>query len=164
VACWDLPHLARFLEGVQDDDLFALWWLVGLRPIRRGELVGLRWAELDFVSRELTIREQVTVTDRTVRVGPPKSMAGLRALALDETTVEIFWAHWRVPRPGVAMVGRRSRAIRCSPARTGTSCNQTGRRTGSSAWCGIWICRRCGCTTCGMVRSAWPVRPVFRSR
>jgi len=95
VACWDVSHLARFLEAVQDDDLFALWWLAGVRLMRRGELVGLRWADLDLVRRELTVREQVTVTDRQERVGPPKSMAGLRTLALDETTVAIFWAHWR---------------------------------------------------------------------
>jgi len=31
VACWGIQHLARFLEEVQDDRLFALWWLVGLR-------------------------------------------------------------------------------------------------------------------------------------
>jgi integrase len=67
----------------------------GLRPIRRGELAGLRWADLNLVGRELTIREQVTVTDRRERVGPPKSMAGQRTLALDETTIEVFWAHWR---------------------------------------------------------------------
>lgn len=95
MACWDLPHLARSLEGIQDDKLFALWWLAGLRPIRRGELAGLRWADLDFTGRELTIREQITVVGRKERVGPPKSMAGQRTLALDEMTIDVLWAHWR---------------------------------------------------------------------
>lgn len=90
VACWDLPHLGRFLEGVEDDRLFALWWLVALLGPRRGELAGLRWRDVDLVGRQLSVREQVTVVDRQVRVGPPKSQAGLRTIALDETSVAIF--------------------------------------------------------------------------
>jgi len=90
VACWDLPHLGRFLEVVQEDRLFALWWLVGLHGLRRGELAGLRWQDLDLVCRELTVREQVVDIGGRTHVGPPKSLAGLRTLALDETTVAIF--------------------------------------------------------------------------
>ena len=46
VAVWDVPHVARFLEAVQDDPLFALWWLVALRGPRRGEIAGLAWTAL----------------------------------------------------------------------------------------------------------------------
>ncbi|MCP2323456.1 integrase [Hamadaea flava] len=90
VACWDLPHLGRFLEAVQDDRLFALWWLVALHGLRRGELAGLRWQDLDLVGRELTVREQMIVIDGQTLLGPPKSEAGRRTLALDETSVKIF--------------------------------------------------------------------------
>jgi len=95
VACWDLPHLGRFLEAVQDDRLCGLWWLVGLYGLRRGELAGLRWQDLDLVGRELSIREQVIDVDGRMHVGPPKSLVGLRTLALDETTVAIFQQHRR---------------------------------------------------------------------
>jgi len=43
---------------VHGDDLFALWWLV-----------GLRWAGVDFTALEMTVQEQVIVTDRYVRIG-----------------------------------------------------------------------------------------------
>ncbi len=59
VAVWDVPHVARFLEAVQDDPLFALWWLVALRGPRRGEIAGVRWEDIDLFAGELTIREQV---------------------------------------------------------------------------------------------------------
>ncbi len=95
VACWEIAHLARFLEQMQDDRLFALWWLVGLRGPRRGELAALRWRDLDFASAELTIREQIVVINGVEHLGPTKSAAGVRTLALDETTVKIMWAHWR---------------------------------------------------------------------
>src|SRR5438270_731074 len=37
VAVWTAGHLAAFLTAVVDDSLFALWWLIGLRGLRRGE-------------------------------------------------------------------------------------------------------------------------------
>src|SRR5947208_1909591 len=87
VAVWDVPHVARFLEAVQDDPLFALWWLVALRGPRRGDIAGLRWEDIDLFAGELTIREQVILIDGVGYLGPPKSAAGVRVLALDEVSV-----------------------------------------------------------------------------
>jgi hypothetical protein len=44
VAVWTGPQLAEFLDFVGEDRLFAMWWLVALRDLRRGEAAGLRWA------------------------------------------------------------------------------------------------------------------------
>ena len=87
VACWDLPHLSRFLREVRDERLFSLWWLLALRGLRRGEACALRWADLDLVAGTLWVREQVQVIAGTVYIGPTKSAAGVRMLALDEQTV-----------------------------------------------------------------------------
>jgi len=95
VAVWDLKHLARFLEAVRDDPLFALWWLVALRGPRRGEIAGLRWEDIDLAAAELSIKEQVIVVGGKEYLGPPKSPAGVRTLALDEATVAILWELWR---------------------------------------------------------------------
>ncbi|WP_327007565.1 site-specific integrase [Dactylosporangium sp. NBC_01737] len=84
VAVWDLPELARFLRAVRGDALFPLCWLVALRGLRRGEIVGLRWEDVDLVAGELTVREQVLVIGGEEQAGPPKSVAGVRTLALDE--------------------------------------------------------------------------------
>jgi hypothetical protein len=43
VAVWTSGHLAVFLDTVTADQLFALWWLIALRGLRRGETCGLRW-------------------------------------------------------------------------------------------------------------------------
>jgi len=51
VAVWTADQLAEFLGSVNQDPLFALWWLAGLRGLRRGELCGLRWS--DHVSQRL---------------------------------------------------------------------------------------------------------------
>lgn len=67
-----------------DDPLFPLWWLVALRGLRRGEVVALRDEDFDDHLRELRVRRQLLLVDGRVHVGPPKSAAGVRVLALDD--------------------------------------------------------------------------------
>ena len=43
VAVWTVAHLATFLDLVTADRLFAVWWLIALRGLHRGEAAGLRW-------------------------------------------------------------------------------------------------------------------------
>jgi len=112
VAVWNVPHVARFLEAVQDDPLFALWWLVALRGARRGEIAGLRWEDIDLFAGELTIREQVIVIDGVEHLGPPKSAAGVRVLALDEVSVQILWALWREQLRHYGRVDPKARVFR----------------------------------------------------
>lgn len=94
VAVWDVDHVARFLEGVQGDPMFPLWWLVALRGLRRGEAAALRGADLDPASQKLHVREQIILIDGVYHVSPPKSMAGVRLLALDEFTTDLLRRHW----------------------------------------------------------------------
>jgi integrase len=63
VAVWTVEQLTEFLSFVRDDRLFALWWLIALRGLRRVEVAGLRWIDLDTERRELTIACQLIHTD-----------------------------------------------------------------------------------------------------
>jgi integrase len=95
VAVWDVHHVAKFLEGVQDDPLFPMWWLIALRGLRRGEVAALRGADLDATGRYLWVREQILQVDGARHVSPPKSMAGVRLLALDDFTAGLLRRHWQ---------------------------------------------------------------------
>jgi integrase len=69
---------------------FPLWWLIALRGLRRGEAVALRGKDLDVEFRELSVQRQLLVIDGKVHLGPPKSAAGARTLALDEFTNQLL--------------------------------------------------------------------------
>jgi integrase len=93
VAVWTVEHLATFLTAVAGDSLYALWWLIGLRGLRRGEACGLRWSEVDLDRGILfVVRNRTTVGYRVVE-GPPKTAAGVRAIALDAHTVHVLRKH-----------------------------------------------------------------------
>jgi integrase len=48
VAVWTTQQLAAFLKFVAEDRLYAMWRLIALRGLRRGESAGLRWVDVDL--------------------------------------------------------------------------------------------------------------------
>ena len=71
VAVWTLRQLVGFLTGVGNDRLAALWWLIALRGLRRGEAAALDRDDLDSESRELTITRQLIALPGELYCGPP---------------------------------------------------------------------------------------------
>jgi len=95
VAVWTARQAAEFLDQVAEDRLFAVWWLIALRGLRRGEAAGLRWEDVDFDRRQITIAQQLTMCGRTLVVSLPKSAASRRTVAVDRRTADVLRAHAR---------------------------------------------------------------------
>ncbi|GAA3535707.1 tyrosine-type recombinase/integrase [Nonomuraea rosea] len=93
VAVWTTEHLTAFLDYVREDALYPLWWLAALRGLRRGELAGLRWADISLETRELTVVQQLIHVNGRLRVVPPKSAASQRTIALDTETIRLLRRH-----------------------------------------------------------------------
>lgn len=121
VAVWTATQLAAFLDYVRDDGMFAMWWLMGLRGLRRGEAAGLRWAEVDLHAGQLSVVRQRTTAGYDVFEGPPKSEASRRVVALDRYTVQVLRQHrerqqeQRARRAGVGKVCHDSGYVFTSP-------------------------------------------------
>jgi len=81
---WSSSELARFLESVRDDRLFACWRFLAMTGCRRGEALGLRWRDLDLDGGRATV-VQTVVGNRAV--SEAKTERGRRTIALDEATV-----------------------------------------------------------------------------
>ncbi len=98
VAVWTSQQVAEFLRYVDSDRLSAMWWLIALRGLRRGEVAGLRWVDVDLDARVVMICQQRIAYGHTVAVGPPKTAASRRTIALDRHTVQTLRAHRRRQR------------------------------------------------------------------
>src|SRR6266700_2266320 len=59
VGVWTAEQTAQFLHYVRDNRRYALFHLVALRGLRRGEAAGLRWSDLDLDARTLTVTGQL---------------------------------------------------------------------------------------------------------
>lgn len=84
---WSPEQLRRFLDLVADDRLYAVWLLMATTGMRRGEVVGLRWSDVDLEAGRLSVVQTIVTVNREVLVSEPKTTCGRRSIAFDATTV-----------------------------------------------------------------------------
>ena len=85
---WNLEQVARFLSVEQNEPHDALWRLILVCGLRRGEVLGLRWSDVDLVDAVVTIRQTRTVAAGRVITETPKTRKGRRTVAIDPGTVD----------------------------------------------------------------------------
>ena len=90
---WTTEQLSAFLTHVADDRLYALWRLLAMTGMRRGEALGLGWEDLDMESGAVTIRRTWIPVDGVAQFSEPKSRNSRRTMALDPVTLEAMKAH-----------------------------------------------------------------------
>ncbi|WP_239079988.1 site-specific integrase, partial [Paractinoplanes brasiliensis] len=93
VMVWTPDQTGRFLDYVARDELYALFHLIALRGLRRGEACGLRWEDVDLQRRELVVAVQLVDNGGHIEESEPKSDAGSRIVALDADTVSVLRRH-----------------------------------------------------------------------
>lgn len=64
---WNAEQVTTFLAASQHDRLYVAWLIALTCGLRRGELGGLRWRDIDFGARTLTVASQRT-TDASTQV------------------------------------------------------------------------------------------------
>ncbi|MEU3310984.1 tyrosine-type recombinase/integrase [Nocardiopsis sp. NPDC006832] len=70
--------------------LHPLFHLIAVKGLRRGEAVGLPWANTRLTDAEADIRTQVVQLSWTTFTSTPKSEAGQRTITLDTDTVKVL--------------------------------------------------------------------------
>jgi integrase len=90
---WSPGQLRAFLDQVRGDSLYAAWLLLATTGMRRGEVAGLRWSDVDLEVGRVSPRRPRVVVDYEVVVSVPKTAKGRRSLALDPVTVTALRQH-----------------------------------------------------------------------
>ena len=92
---WTPDELARFLTTIGTNPLYPLVRLAAMSGLRRGELCGLRWSDLDLDFALVSVRQQViTGANGTLYVGPLKTKKSRRTIDIDARTVATLKS-WR---------------------------------------------------------------------
>lgn len=85
---WTPEELHQFLTAVADDELYPLLRLTAMTGLRRGEVVGLLWRDVDLDAGRVLVRRQIgAVQHQPVVKEYPKSDHGRRVVDIDPTTV-----------------------------------------------------------------------------
>jgi integrase len=90
---WTAAEARAFLRHVERDRLHACYFLALTTGMRRGELLGLRWSDVDLDGARLSIRQTLVSVGYEMRFSQPKTDRSRRSLSLDPATVTALQGH-----------------------------------------------------------------------
>jgi integrase len=102
---WTPAQLRVFFAGVAHHRLAAAYLLAATTGMRRGEVLGVRWRDVDFNGRRLRVRQTILSVEYKLTFGRPKTRRGERDIALDAETMRVLTAHWAAQRHEKQLLG-----------------------------------------------------------
>jgi integrase len=90
---WTPEQVRSFLAHVAGDRLEALWVLAASSGMRRSELLGLRWADVDLDGASLNVRQVFVVYGKIRAMKEPKTPASRRTIPLAAQAVTALRSH-----------------------------------------------------------------------
>ena len=96
-----IAQVKHFLKATKDHRLHALWVVALTTALRQGEILGLRWDDVDLVTGQLTVRASLRPIppafraegDPRLQKVEPKTDNAYRAVPLPRVTVDALTAH-----------------------------------------------------------------------
>ena len=90
---WSPAELATFLAAIEGNRNEALFRLLAMTGMRRSEVVGLRWSDVNLDRHRLTVNQAATVVDGDENIDTPKTRRSRRVIDLDADTVSLLQRH-----------------------------------------------------------------------
>ena len=83
-----IEQLTSFLWEAKDSGVFEMYYVELATGLRRGELLGLKWEDIDFEHGNLRVKRQVARINGEVVEAPLKTKNAYRTLPLAEDTIQ----------------------------------------------------------------------------
>lgn len=90
---WSAEDLGLFLEHARADRLYAAFVLLATTGMRRGEVLGLRWRDVNLDGGWLSIEQTLATVEDRILIGPAKTPRSRRRIALDSATIAVLRRH-----------------------------------------------------------------------
>jgi len=88
-------EVKMFLDIAASDRLEAMWTMAVYTGLRQGELLGLRWEDIDLERWRLGVRQTIQRIGGELIVGAPKSRSSRRSVPILEPAREVL-RQWKV--------------------------------------------------------------------
>jgi integrase len=89
-------EITATLAALVDTDLYPIVAMALATGMRRGELLSLRWVDVDLDGAAIHVERSLEVTkSHGYRFKSPKTRAGLRTISIPENTVDMLREHRR---------------------------------------------------------------------
>jgi integrase len=137
---WTAPELRLFLREAAGHRLFAAFWLLANTGLRRSELLGLQWDDIDLDHASVSINRVLVSVGYQLHESRGKTPNSRRSIDLDPTTVSVLsaWKTWQSAERGSVGIDRPGgcspmlRATRSTPTRSPKPSNGSPTGPGSA--------------------------------
>ena len=112
----DEDQTATLLEGAQDTTLYIPSLLAVTTGLRRGEILALRWRDVDFDRGTLAVTQSLEETKDGLRFKQPKTKRSRRVVTLPSITIDALRRH-RIEQAQLRLqlgLGRDDNGLVCS--------------------------------------------------
>ena len=83
-------EILRFLTRAKEEGYYEMFLLELTTGMRRGEIIGLKWRDLNLQTGELRITRQVVKTGSSKEISVPKTKSSVRTILLPLDMVELL--------------------------------------------------------------------------
>lgn len=90
---WTPAEAGRFLDAAKRDPLYPAFYLLIVYGLRRGEVLGLRWQDIDWDNKQVHVRQQLQQIRNELQIGDIKTDAGKRTLPLIPAVRDVLSRH-----------------------------------------------------------------------
>lgn len=90
---WTADELRCFLDAARSSRHFAAWYLAANTAMRRGEVLGLRWRDVNLKTGRLAVRRTIISVGYVVHESDAKTDHSERVIDLDSRTVDVLTDH-----------------------------------------------------------------------
>ena len=90
-----IDEIRAFLKATRDERLHAMFVTIALLGLRRSEVLGLRWDDVDLGMGTLTVRQGLHRVDGALRLMPTKTVRSRRTVPLPTPVLESLENHRR---------------------------------------------------------------------
>lgn len=91
---WDADQLRQFLEQMARHRLYPAFYLLATTGMRRGEVLGLRWSDVDLERHSISVRRALVIVAYEPQLSDVKTGTGRRTIDLEPKTVAVLRA-WK---------------------------------------------------------------------
>jgi integrase len=84
----DADEVAQFLLYAREDRLYIAFLMAVTTGLRRGEILGLRWKDLNFNANTVSIRKNLVLVNNKPILQEPKTQGSIRSITLPLVTIE----------------------------------------------------------------------------
>lgn len=70
--------------------LYAAWHTLAYTGLRKGELLGLEWSDIDLDNKVISVQHNLVMVNGKYRIQSPKTRKSIRKITIDDTTASVL--------------------------------------------------------------------------